>query len=163
MCGRDSNPQRAPCVAFPSAGAVLPAELPHTFLSNLQSQPFGFLQLFRSCFRRHQNRQLYPLLCISLSGLFRIRLYLLGMQRRFCRICKARVAHDGHVGGLPREYSRALPMETNDHAIYRYSVQSLTPFLLDLTACGSPSPPCGCQSRGSGTRTQDTRLIRPPL
>lgn len=64
---------------------------------------------------------------ISFCSLFR-QLQLLGMQRHFCRVRKNRITRHGHVYGLPCEYPDEAAKETAYKSIYRYSVQSLTPF-----------------------------------
>lgn len=69
------------------------------------------------------------------------RLQLLGMQRHFCRVRKNRITRHGHVYGLPCEYPDEAAKETAYKSIYRYSVQSLTPFLL-------------CNKRAGGIRTR---------
>ena len=65
----------------------------------------------------------------SLSGLFRIRLQLLRMQRRQRFIREATITHYRNAFGRSCKYPYDAPMEKADHTIYGITVQYLfSPF-----------------------------------
>lgn len=87
----------------------------------------------------------------SLSGLFRIRLQLLRMQRRQRFIREATITHYRNAFGRSCKYPYDAPMEKADHTIYGITIQSFSLLSSGFGSLHVSISACVCHSRGSGT------------